>query len=75
MAGKKIGKEALRKLLDKAMADSTFRSRLLSSPADTLRSEGLDPADTWVDFFKGLNANNFEDEMREAIKNTPSGEA
>jgi hypothetical protein len=74
MAGKKIGNEALRKLLDKAMADPTFRDKLLSSPADTLRDEGLDPTDTWVDFFKGLNANNFEAKMREAIKDTPSGE-
>ena len=74
MAGRKIGAEDLKKLLDKAKANPAFRDRLLSSPADTLQSEGLDPTDRWVDFFKGLNANNFEKEMDDAIKNPDAGE-
>jgi len=38
----------------------------------TLTNEGLNPEQVWVDFFQGLNANNFVDEMNEAIRVTPS---
>jgi len=60
--------EQLKRLLAKANADPAFRDKLLSSPADTLTSEGLDPTDRWVDFFKNLNASNFEREMVEEIR-------
>jgi hypothetical protein len=72
MAGQKIGKEELRKLLSKAQGDATFRDKLIGSPANTLTSEGLEPTNVWVAFFKSLNASNFEDEMNEAIRVTPS---
>jgi hypothetical protein len=75
MAGQKIGTDELKKLLAKAKADKTFRDKLLKSPADTLKNEGLDATKKWVDFFKGLNANNFEKEMDNAIKNPDPGEA
>lgn len=68
MAGQEMNAEQLKRLLAKANADPAFRDKLLSSPADTLTSEGLDPADQWVRFFKGLNASNFEREMDEAIR-------
>ena len=50
-AGKRIGAPELRKLLAKAKADSTFRDKLLSSPANTLTAEGLRPDDHWVKVF------------------------
>ena len=70
MAGQKMSAEQLKKLLTKAKDNPAFRDKLLSSPADTLTSEGLDLSDRdhWVDFFKGLNASNFEREMDEAIR-------
>jgi hypothetical protein len=74
MAGKKIGKVEIRKLLAKAKADAAFRDKLIKSPADTLTKEGLEPTKAWVDFLKNLNANNFEKEMGRAIDNPP-GEA
>jgi hypothetical protein len=74
MAGKKIDKGELKKLLAKAKADATFRDKLLKSPEDALKNEGLDATKRWVDFFKGLKANNFEKEMDDAIKNS-GGEA
>ena len=62
--------EQLKGLVAKAKANPAFRDKLLSSPADTLTSEGLDLTDRnlWVDFFKSLNASNFEREMDEAIR-------
>jgi hypothetical protein len=75
MAGKKIGTDELKKLLAKAKADKTFRDKLLKSPADTLKNEGLDATKKWVDFFKGLNANNFEKEMKDEIDSGDPGEA
>ena len=62
--------EQLKGLVAKAKANPAFRDKLLSSPADTLTSEGLDltDRDLWVDFFKSLNASNFEREMDEAIR-------
>jgi hypothetical protein len=74
MAGQTIAKEQLKKLLAKAKADPKFRDKLISSPADTLKNEGLDATKHWVDFFKGLKANNFEKEMDDAIKDS-GGEA
>ena len=70
MAGQKMSPEQLKGLVAKAKANPAFRDKLLSSPADTLTSEGLDLSDRdhWVDFFKGLNASNFEREMDEAIR-------
>ena len=70
MAGQKISPEQLKGLLAKTKANPAFRDKLLSSPADTLTSEGLGPIDRdrWVDFFKSLNASNFEREMDEAIR-------
>ena len=67
MVGQTMSAEQLSNLLAKAKANPAFRDKLISSPADTLRSEGLDPIDRWVDFFKSLNASNFEREMDEAI--------
>ena len=69
MAGQKMSPEQLKGLVAKAKANPAFRDKLLSSPADTLTSEGLDLTDRnlWVDFFKSLNASNFEREMDEAI--------
>jgi hypothetical protein len=72
MAGQKIGKEELKKLLTKAQGDPAFRDKLMRSAKDTLTNEGLNPEQVWVDFFQGLNANNFVDEMNEAIRVTPS---
>jgi hypothetical protein len=66
-AGKRIGAPELRKLLAKAKADSTFRDKLLSSPANTLTAEGLRPDDHWVKVFGRLTANNFEAEMNKTI--------
>jgi hypothetical protein len=70
MAGQKMSPEQLKGLVAKAKANPAFRDKLLSSPADTLTSEGLDLTDRnlWVDFFKSLNASNFEREMDEAIR-------
>jgi len=70
MAGQKMSPEQLKGLVAKAKANPAFRDKLLSSPADTLTSEGLDltDRDLWVDFFKSLNASNFEREMDEAIR-------
>jgi hypothetical protein len=75
MAGKKIEKAELKQLLAKAKADPTFRDKLIKSPADTLKNEGLDATKEWVDFFKGLNANNFEKEMKDEIDTGDRGEA
>ena len=70
MAGQKMSPEQLKGLVAKAKANPAFRDKLLSSPADTLTSEGLDltDRDLWVDFFRSLNASNFEREMDEAIR-------
>jgi hypothetical protein len=67
MAGQLIGENDLRKLLNKAKADSTFRDKLISSPADTLTNEGLNSSDMWVEFFTRLKAETFDDEMNDAI--------
>jgi hypothetical protein len=75
MAGRTIDTEELKKLLKKAKADPTFRDKLIGSAADTLRSEGLEPTDSWVDFFEGLSANNFEKAMGKAIETGNPGEA
>ena len=74
MAGQKISPEQLKGLLDKTKANPAFRDKLLSSPADTLTSEGLDltDRDQWVDFFKSLNASNFEREIDEIIRDLSS---
>jgi len=74
MAGQEMNAEQLKRLLAKANADPAFRDKLLSSPADTLTSEGLDPTDRdrWVDFFKSLNASNFEREIDEIIRDLSS---
>ena len=42
MAGQKMSPEQLKGLVAKAKANPAFRDKLLSSPADTLISEGLD---------------------------------
>ena len=74
MAGQKMSPEQLKGLVAKAKANPAFRDKLLSSPADTLTSEGLDLTDRnlWVDFFKSLNASNFEREIDEIIRDLSS---
>jgi len=52
MAGKKINHAENQELLGRAIKDATFRSKLLASPAETLKQEGYDPNDAAADFFQ-----------------------
>jgi hypothetical protein len=74
-AGNPISAQELKKLLTKAKNNSTFRDKLISSPAATLKAEGLRPDAKWVNFFGGLKASNFEKEMKKEILNFGTGEA
>jgi hypothetical protein len=53
----------LQELLTKGRADPAFRRRLLTSPQDTLREEGLRPSEHWVKFFRGMDESDFEEKM------------
>lgn len=57
----------LKELLTRAKSDPAFRDKLLKQPADTLKAEGLRSDQVWVDFFRGLNAGNFEAEIEMRI--------
>ena len=74
-AGKRIRAQELKDLLTKAKKNSSFRDKLISSPAETLKAEGLRPDAKWVNFFGALRASNFEEEVKKEILKFPTGEA
>ena len=61
MAGKTINHAEVKEILGRAIKYPAFRSKLLSSPEETLKQEGYDPHDAAVDFFKALNTGKFAD--------------
>ena len=66
--GRPINARELKELLTRAKNDPTFRDKLLSSPADTLKDEGLEPEANWVRIISDMTPRNFEEEMTREIK-------